>query len=86
MCEEIAKEGQRIQIRKVKRRYGKIATIIEGIDERDVNLKDVAKKLKTEFACGGTVKKGIIELQGDYGNKVKEQLVGLGFSAEMIEG
>ena len=33
MCEEIAREQQRIKIYSDKRRYGKVMTIVEGIDE-----------------------------------------------------
>ena len=47
-------------------------TIIEGIDEKEINLKDLAKKLKAHLACGGTAKDGKIELQGEHKTRVKE--------------
>ncbi len=84
VCETIAKEGQQIKIYREKKRFGKIATLIQGIDSKDINLKDLAKKLKSKLACGGTVKEGIIELQGDHINKVKEELIRLGFSPNTI--
>lgn len=85
VCETIAKEGQRIRVRKEKRKFGKIITIIEGIDSKEIDLKDVAKKLKSKLACGGTVKKNTIELQGDHAQRVKQELIKLGFQQDAIE-
>ena len=69
----------------MKRKFGKFVTIIEGLDEKQVNIKDLAKKLKSELACGGTSKDGRIELQGHHKHRVKDVLIGLGFSPEMID-
>ena len=85
VCETIAKESQEIFIREEKKRFGKISTIIEGIDEKEINLKELAKKLKSKFACGGTAKKGKIELQGRHTAKVKEELIKMGFSPDTIK-
>ena len=62
ICEEIAKSEQRIKIDVVKRRFGKLTTLITGVGE-GVNAKELAKNLKSELACGGTFKNGQIELQ-----------------------
>lgn len=80
VCEEIAREQQEIKIFSVKRRYGKMVTIVEGIDENDINLDELARKLKTKCASGGTVKDGRIELQGEHNKKVREVLKNMGFS------
>ncbi len=85
VCETIAKESQKIVISIVKKKFNKISTIVEGIDEKEINLKDLAKRLKSKFACGGTAKEGRIELQGDHKQKVKEILVQSGFAPETIE-
>jgi len=85
VCETIAKEEQKIRVRTVKRRFGKLMTIVEGMDKRDINLKDIAKKLKSKLACGGTLKDSIIELQGDHKEKVKEELTKLGFNPDSID-
>lgn len=82
MCEEIAREQQQIKITTMKRRYGKIVTIIEGIDSSDIDLDDLARKLKTRCAAGGTVKQGKIELQGEHRKKVKKVLNEMGFLVE----
>ena len=73
VCETIAKEDQRIKVRTVKRRFGKLATLVEGMDATNIALKDIAKQLKLKLACGGTVKNGIIELQGNHTTKVKRE-------------
>ena len=85
VCESIAKESQKIIVTIVKKKFGKKYTVIEGIDDKEINLKDLAKKLKSKFACGGTAKEGKIELQGDHKQKVKEILVQMGFAPETIE-
>jgi len=85
VCETIAKESQKIIVTTVKKAFGKLNTVVTGIDEKEINLKDLAKKLKSEFACGGTAKEGKIELQGDHKQKIKESLVRFGFAPETIE-
>jgi translation initiation factor 1 len=82
MCEEIAREQQRIRIYSDKRRYGKVMTVVEGIDESDINMDELARKLKTKCAAGGTVKDGRIELQGEHKKKVQEALKQMGFTVE----
>ena len=84
VCENIAREGQQITIKLEKRRFGKMSTIVEGMDEKTINLKDVASKLKSTLACGGTAKEGKIELQGRHLERVKEELIKIGFKKEAI--
>ena len=84
VCETIAKESQRVKVYTVTKKFRKVSTVIEGLDKREIDIKDVARKLKSEFACGGTVKEGRIELQGDHRSKIKNSLVQLGFQSETI--
>jgi len=85
VCETIAKESQTIIVQTEKRKFGKVYTIVKGINKTEVDLKDVVKKLKSKFACGGTGKDGFIELQGNHKRDMKEVLVSLGFNAGSIE-
>ena len=84
VCEEIAREQQRINVYSMKRKFGKHVTIVEGIDEKQLDPKELTKKLKSKLACGGTWKDGRIELQGNHTMRVKEVLVEMGFSQDMI--
>jgi len=85
VCETIAKEDQRIVVKTEKRKFGKLITIVVGINAKDIDIKDVAKKLKSKFACGGTVKGDVIELQGQHKERVKQELIKLGFASGTIE-
>ena len=83
VCEEIARESQEIKISSDKRRYGKVMTIVEGINPQDIDLDKLVKELKSKCACGGTLKEGRIELQGEHRHKVADVLKGMGFPAEV---
>lgn len=84
VCEAIAREAQAINVYTMKRKFGKVYTIIEGINDRNIKLVDLAKELKNKLACGGTVKDGKVELQGDHISSVREVLIGMGFSPGTI--
>mgnify|MGYP003304880485 CR=1 FL=1 len=43
ICQEIAKEQQKAVISVVRRRYGKMVTIVEGIDDSAIDLGQLAK-------------------------------------------
>ena len=83
VCDTIAKSDQNIRIETIKRKFNKVVTLVSGLS--DINLKDIARQLKTELACGGTIKNNVIELQGRQDKKTKEALIKLGFPAETIE-
>jgi len=85
VCEEISKEQQLIRIRVERRKFGKEVTIIEGLNERDIDLHKLVTDLKSRCACGGTAKNGMIILQGDHKRKVKKLLVEWGFPESQIE-
>lgn len=81
--EDLAKSEQTIKVSTERRRYGKFITVVSGFD-KGVDVKATAKSLKAGLACGGTVKNGRIELQGNHKEKVKPILVKLGFSEDSI--
>ena len=84
VIETISKEKQFIRVRTVKRRYGKIMTLVEGFDS-SVDVKVLSKQLKSKLACGGTQKNGVIELQGNQKSRIVEVLVNLGYPREGID-
>jgi translation initiation factor 1 len=85
VCEDIAKTEQRIQVQTEKKKFGKIVTVVSGF--QGVDLKTIAKGLKHELACGGTVREeeNAVELQGDHTKNAKKALVKLGFSEDTIK-
>lgn len=86
ICEEVAKEQQRIVIKINRRRYGKEVTVLQGIDPHEIDLHELCTYLKSALACGGTVKDNIgsIELQGNHIGRIKKILVKRGFAADQI--
>ncbi len=85
ICGEISKEQQRIRVRLETRKWGREMTIIDGIDEKSVDISRLAARLKAMCACGGTAKNGQILLQGDHRDRARGLLSKLGFPAENIE-
>ena len=85
VCGTISKEQQRIKVHLELRKWRRPATIIEGLDEKSVDLRKLVQQLKSMCACGGTAKNNQILLQGDHRDKAKYFLVQLGFIGENIE-
>ncbi len=85
VCSTISMEQQLIKVRVETRKWGRPTTVIEGIDSKSINLDDLAAKLKTNCACGGTAKDNLIMLQGDHRSRVRKLLVQYGFPERRIE-
>ncbi|MFW6111056.1 MAG: translation initiation factor [Thermoproteota archaeon] len=85
VCGEIGKEQQRVRIRLETRKWGRESTIIDGLNEEDIDLTSLSKKLKSLCACGGTVKDGYILLQGDHREKVRRYLINHGYPEENVQ-
>lgn len=84
VCQEIAKEAQKIRISIEKRKYRKDYTLIEGFD-KSIDLQSLTRELKRKLACGGTYKDDRIELQGYHKQKVKEFLLKKGYDEDQID-
>ena len=57
-----------------KGRKGKSVTLIKGLRMNPIELKAYAGKLKKKTGTGGSLKDGVVEIQGDYREKVSEIL------------
>lgn len=82
ISDAIEKEDVRLRAYATKKRFKKLVTVIEGLDKG--KLSQTAKELKTKFACGGTVKDGLVVLQGNHIAKIKQVLISLGYDANSI--
>lgn len=62
-----------------KQRAGKLVTLIDGFMGRELDMEALGKLLKTKCGTGGSVKDGLIIIQGDYKEKVTIMLKELGY-------
>ena len=82
-CDILEKEEtQRIRVFATKKKFRKLMTVVEGIDKG--KLDETGRELKQKLACGGTVKEGVIILQGDHRRKMKKLLSDEGYPIESI--
>lgn len=65
--------------RETKGRKGSGVCLITGLPLDEAELKKLAKELKKKCGSGGTVKNGIIEIQGDHREILVDALIKLGF-------
>lgn len=72
--------------RETKGRGGKGVTLITGLPLAEAPLKELASKLKQACGTGGTVKDGVIEIQGDHREKLCAYLVKAGYKAKLAGG
>jgi len=72
--------------RETSGRKGKGVTTITGIPLPEKELKVLAKKLKKVCGTGGAIKEGIVEIQGDQRDKLKELLEKEGFRVKLAGG
>lgn len=67
-------------------RKGKGVSVISGINLDDNELTKLAAELKKRCGCGGSVKDGMIEIQGDKRDLLKELLEQKGFKVKFSGG
>ncbi len=72
--------------REVGGRGGKTVTVVSGLALDDAALVALAKRLKMACGTGGTVKGGVIELQGDHRDQVVTLLAGEGLRTKLAGG
>ncbi|EEX64933.1 translation initiation factor Sui1 [Vibrio metoecus] len=73
-------------LRETKGRKGKGVTIIKGLDVDDAELKLLAAEFKKKCGCGGAVKDGDIEIQGDVREQLKTLIEAKGFKVKLAGG
>lgn len=75
----------RIQ-RQTSGRKGKGVCLITGVDADDATLEKLAAELKKKCGCGGSVKEGVIEIQGDKRDLLKQLLEAKGMKVKLAGG
>jgi len=67
-----------------KQRAGKAVTLVEGFVGREEDLEALGKELKTHCGTGGSVKDGVILIQGDLCEKISAYLRSKGYIKSRI--
>ena len=72
--------------RDTKGRGGKAVTLVKGVALDAAGLTALGKSLKAACGSGGTVKDGVIEIQGDHVERVMAALTALGHGVKRAGG
>lgn len=72
--------------RQTKGRKGKGVTLVTGVPLDDAGIKALAKRLKQQCGTGGTVKDGVIEIQGDHRKLLVDELKKQGWTVKLAGG
>lgn len=92
-CDTLAEEQRLEQLdgivrirRETAGRKGKGVTTVSGVPLAEKPLKQLAKKLKQQCGTGGSVKEGVIEIQGDHRDTLKLALEKQGYTVKLAGG
>jgi translation initiation factor 1 len=72
--------------REIKGRAGKGVTTITGLPLASADLEALSTKLKKRCGSGGTVREGVIEIQGDHRDAIVAELIKMGWPAKKSGG
>jgi protein-tyrosine phosphatase len=72
--------------RETKGRRGKGVTTVSDVPLDEAGLLELAAKLKQRCGTGGTVKDGVIEIQGDQRDRLTTVLEGMGYRVKRVGG
>lgn len=83
----VSKEDGVVRVgRETKGRKGKGVTTVTGVPLASDELKTLAKELKQKCGTGGTLKDGVIEIQGDHRDQLIELLKAKGWTVKRSGG
>jgi len=78
---------QKLRVRlDTKQRAGKAVTLVEGFNGKEEDREELGKKLKAYCGTGGSVKDGLIIVQGDQRDKLLQWLLKNGYTATKKAG
>ena len=72
--------------RETRGRRGKGVTVIHGVPLAGEALEELGTRLKRSCGSGGTVKDGVIEIQGDHRDFLVQELAKLGWTVRRSGG
>jgi translation initiation factor 1 len=64
-----------IRLRLDRRASGRVVTVVSGLPGSKAEVAGLARRLRAACGAGGTVKDGVLELQGDHRERVEAALV-----------
>lgn len=73
--------GKPVKVR-LEKRGNKKVTVVLNLNKGPEDARNLATQLKRVCGCGGTIKEGIIEIQGDRVDQVRSELRRLGVKAQ----
>jgi translation initiation factor 1 len=76
-----AKVVAKLRVEK-KGRGGKTVTVVDGLPRNDAFLAALCQELKRGCGTGGTVSDGVVELQGDQRDRLREMLRAKAFAVK----
>jgi translation initiation factor 1 len=84
--ERLSGDGRVRVRRETSGRRGKAVTTVSGVPVGDEELRALAGRLKKHCGVGGSIKDGVIELQGDHRDVVVDELRSKGFEVVLAGG
>ena len=72
--------------RETKGRGGKAVTLVRGVPLGTEALAGLGKRLRNACGAGGTLKDGVLEIQGDHAERIVELLTAEGFAVKRAGG
>lgn len=80
--ETLTPKQQKLKVRlDTRQRAGKAVTLVEGFVGPSDDLEQLGRQLKTHCGTGGSVKDGLVIIQGDQREKMTQWLINKGFSS-----
>jgi translation initiation factor 1 len=75
-----------VRLRLDRRASGRVMTLVSGLKLPQARLAGLLSELKAACGAGGTVKSGVLELQGDQRDKVEAALGARGIPSKRAGG
>ena len=75
-----------VRLRLDRRASGRVVTVVSGLTGGRAEVTELARGLKAACGAGGTVKDGVLELQGDHRERVEAALAARGLRSKRSGG